>query len=80
MVDFQTCGFDALKEPEEPEEQTRELYVDVGGSLGAVRLLAPASRLTRWPAGDLWPAGRAFAARLSADPDLVRGRHPCSAG
>ena len=55
------------------DEPTHTLRVDLGGELGAVRLHAPVSRLTRWPAGDLWPAGRALAARLSAEPGLVRG-------
>ena len=54
-------------------EATRVLRVETGGELGAVRLHAPVSRLTRWPAGDIWPAGRALATRLSAEPDLVRG-------
>ena len=57
---------------DEPEA-LHVLRVDLGGELGAVRLHAPVSRLTRWPAGDLWPAGRALATRLSAEPDLVRG-------
>ena len=43
------------------DEITHTLRVDLGGELGAVRLHAPVSRLTRWPAGDLWPAGRALA-------------------
>ena len=55
------------------DEPTHTLRVDLGGELGAVRLHAPISRLTRWPAGDLWPAGRALATRLSAEPGLVRG-------
>ena len=55
------------------DEPTHTLRVDLGGELGAVRLHAPVSRLTRWPAGDLWPAGRALATRLSAEPELVRG-------
>ena len=53
-------------------EATHVLRVDLGGELGAVRLHAPVSRLTRWPAGDIWPAGRALATRLSAEPDIVR--------
>ena len=61
-------------------EATHVLRVDLGGELGAVRLHAPVSRLTRWPAGDLWPAGRALATRLSAEPDLVRGHHVLELG
>ena len=62
------------------DEPTHTLRVDLGGELGAVRLHAPVSRLTRWPAGDLWPAGRALATRLSAEPDLVRGRRVLELG
>jgi hypothetical protein len=62
------------------EEPTHTLRVDLGGELGAVRLHAPVSRLTRWPAGDLWPAGRALATRLSAEPGLVRGRRVLELG
>ena len=62
------------------DEPTHTLRVDVGGELGAVRLHAPVSRLTRWPAGDLWPAGRALATRLSAEPSLVRGRRVLELG
>ncbi len=61
-------------------EATHVLRVDLGGELGAVRLHAPVSRLTRWPAGDIWPAGRALATRLSAEPDLVRGRRVLELG
>ena len=61
-------------------EALHVLRVDLGGELGAVRLHAPVSRLTRWPAGDLWPAGRALATRLSAEPDLVRGRRVLELG
>ena len=45
-----------------------------------MRLHAPVSRLTRWPAGDLWPAGRALATRLSAEPEIVRGRRVLELG
>ena len=62
------------------DEPTHTLRVDLGGELGAVRLHAPVSRLTRWPAGDIWPAGRALATRLSAEPDLVRGRRVLELG
>ena len=34
-------------------EALHVLRVALGGELGAVRLHAPVSRLTRWPAGDL---------------------------
>ena len=61
-------------------EALHVLRVDLGGELGAVRLHAPVSRLTRWPAGDLWPAGRALATRLSAEPSLVRGRRVLELG
>ena len=61
-------------------EATHVLRVETGGELGAVRLHAPVSRLTRWPAGDIWPAGRALATRLSAEPDLVRGRRVLELG
>ena len=61
-------------------EALHVLRVDLGGELGAVRLHAPVSRLTRWPAGDIWPAGRALATRLSAEPDLVRGRRVLELG
>ena len=62
------------------DEITHTLRVELGGELGAVRLHAPVSRLTRWPAGDLWPAGRALATRLSAEPGLVRGRRVLELG
>ncbi len=62
------------------DEPTHTLRVDLGGELGAVRLHAPVSRLTRWPAGDLWPAGRALATRLSAEPGLVRGQRVLELG
>ena len=61
-------------------EALHVLRVDLGGELGAVRLHAPVSRLTRWPAGDIWPAGRALATRLSAEPGLVRGRRVLELG
>ena len=61
-------------------EALHVLRVELGGELGAVRLHAPVSRLTRWPAGDLWPAGRALATRLSAEPDLVRGQRVLELG
>ena len=65
----------------EPEEEALTTYrVQVGGLLGCVRVLAPVDRLSRWPAGDLWPAGRALAARLSGEPDLVRGRRVLELG
>ena len=65
----------------EPEEEALTTYrVHVGGLLGCVRVLAPVDRLSRWPAGDLWPAGRALAARLSSEPDLVRGRRVLELG
>ena len=61
-------------------EATHVLRVDLGGELGAVRLHAPVLRLTRWPAGEIWPAGRALATRLSAEPDLVRGQRVLELG
>ena len=36
---------------DEAAEALHVLRVDLGGELGAVRLHAPVSRLTRWPAG-----------------------------
>ena len=61
-------------------EALHVLRVELDGELGAVRLHAPVSRLTRWPAGDIWPAGRALATRLSAEPDLVRGQRVLELG
>ena len=69
-----------IQTADEAAEALHVLRVDLGGELGAVRLHAPVSRLTRWPAGDIWPAGRALATRLSAEPSLVRGRRVLELG
>ena len=55
------------------EELLTTLRVEVGGEVGAVSLYAPVSRVTRWPAGDLWPSGRALARHLCARPEEVAG-------